>query len=134
MGRLKKAGVDCLTLLAEVYQEAGLVDPIKIPYYPPDWHLHRDAERYMEGLLTYTRELDPVKLPEPGDVVLWRFGRCFSHGAIVVQWPMVIHAYLNRVVSYENVEQATWLNVIGEQVEGRGQPRPVKFFSLSRWN
>jgi cell wall-associated NlpC family hydrolase len=132
-GRVKGAGVDCLTLLAEVYHEAGLVEKVKIPYYPMDWHLHRDAERYMEGLLSYTRELEVTATPQPGDIALWKFGRCFSHGAIVMNWPLVIHAYVTKTVCYENVEQAAWLNHIGENVEDRGKLRPRKFFSLTRW-
>ena len=49
--RVKGAGVDCLMLLAEVYERAGVTaGRINPPFYVPDWHLHRDAERYMEGL------------------------------------------------------------------------------------
>ena len=44
--RVKGAGVDCLMLLAEVYERAGVTaGRIKPPFYVPDWHLHRDAER-----------------------------------------------------------------------------------------
>src|SRR5690348_662962 len=39
-GRAKGAGVDCATLLADIYAETGLVAPLTIPHYPPDWHLH----------------------------------------------------------------------------------------------
>jgi NlpC/P60 family putative phage cell wall peptidase len=88
--RVKGAGVDCLMLLAEVYQRAGVCDRIEPPFYVPDWHLHRDAERYMEGLLRYT---SPIDAPEPGDIALFRFGRTFSHGAIVTEWPRLVHAY-----------------------------------------
>jgi NlpC/P60 family putative phage cell wall peptidase len=88
--RVKGAGVDCLMLLAEVYERVGIVGHIEVPHYPPDWHMHRDVERYMEGLLGYAREIDA---PEPADVALFKFGRTFSHGAIVVEWPRLIHAY-----------------------------------------
>jgi NlpC/P60 family putative phage cell wall peptidase len=88
--RVKGAGVDCLMLLAEVYERAGVAAPIEPPFYVPDWHLHRDAERYEEGLLHYAR---PVEAPDAGDIALFRFGRTFSHGAIVVGWPRLIHAY-----------------------------------------
>jgi cell wall-associated NlpC family hydrolase len=122
----RNGGIDCLTLLAEVFAEAGLVEKVAIPHYPPDWHLHRDAERYLEGLLKYTREIQG--LPQPGDIALWKFGRCFSHGAIVTQWPQVIHAYVNSSVRFENAETARWLMFIGEGRE-RGKPRPIRFFS-----
>ena len=90
MARLKGVGCDCLTLLAAVYEAAGVVPAIEIPFYPPDWHLHRGVERYMDGLLAYAHEVDAAA---PGDVALFRFGRCFSHGAIVVEWPRIIHAW-----------------------------------------
>ena len=90
-GRKKGHGADCLTIIAEIFTEAGLVPRIEIPYYPHDWHLHHSAERYLEGLLKYTREIQGP--PRPGDIALWKFGRGFSHGAIVIQWPQIIHAY-----------------------------------------
>jgi len=89
--RVKGAGVDCLMLLAEVYERAGIAPHIEPPFYVPDWHMHRDAERYMEGLLAYARAIDGP--PLPGDIALFRFGRTFSHGAIVARWPRLIHAY-----------------------------------------
>jgi len=89
--RVKGAGTDCLCSLAEIYERAGVVGHIEVPHYPPDWHMHRDAERYMEGLLGYAREIEGP--PEPGDIALFKFGRVFSHGAVVVEWPRVIHAY-----------------------------------------
>jgi cell wall-associated NlpC family hydrolase len=125
----RTGGVDCLTLLAEVYAEAGVVERIPIPHYPPDWHLHRSVERYLEGLLRYAHEIEGP--PQPGDIALWKFGRCFSHGAIVIAWPQVIHAYVGSSVKYENADSAEWLKRIGEGAE-RGKPRPVRFFSIWR--
>ena len=95
MGRLKGVGCDCLTLLVAVYHEADVVPAVEIPFYPPDWHLHRSAERYMEGLRRYAREVDPElgEGPQPGDAALFQFGRCFAHGVIVTGWPRVIHAW-----------------------------------------
>jgi len=90
MARLKGVGCDCLTLLAEVYEAARVIAHIEILYYPPDWHLHRGIERYMEGLLDHAREIDR---PGRGDVALFRFGRCFSHSTIVTEWPQLIHAW-----------------------------------------
>jgi cell wall-associated NlpC family hydrolase len=118
--RVKGAGVDCLMLLAEVYQRAGVVAAVEPPFYVPDWHLHRDAERYREGLLNYAREITGPPQgpgPLPGDIALFRFGRTFSHGAIVTQWPLLIHAYWNIGVVRGD---ATLYPLAG---------RPVKFFT-----
>jgi cell wall-associated NlpC family hydrolase len=115
MGRVKGAGVDCLMLLAEVYAAAGIVPHISIPFYPPDWNLHRDAERYLEGVIHYAHEV--AGPPEPGDVALFKFGRCFAHGAIVVAWPALIHAFVRVGV------------VEADATRGALEGRPVRFFS-----
>jgi NlpC/P60 family putative phage cell wall peptidase len=112
--RVKGGGVDCLMLLAEVYQRASVSGRIEPPFYVPDWHLHRDAERYMEGLLHYAR---PVDAPRPGDIALFRFGRTFSHGAIVTSWPRLVHAYWNIGV------------VWGDATLYPLKDRPVRFFT-----
>jgi NlpC/P60 family putative phage cell wall peptidase len=112
--RVKGAGVDCLMLLAEVYERAGVSRRIEPPFYVPDWHLHRDAERYMQGLLQYAR---PVEMPAPGDIALFRFGRTFSHGAIVTSWPRLIHAYWSIGV------------VWGDATLHPLKDRPVRFFT-----
>lgn len=130
MGRIKGSGVDCLTLLANVFEDSKLIDKIDIPFYPKDWHLHRDAERYFEGLLQYTKEIK--ENPQPGDIVLWKFGRCYSHGAIVIKWPVVIHAHIGVGCCYEDVSNAVWLTHIGENTINKGKIRPTKFFSYWR--
>jgi cell wall-associated NlpC family hydrolase len=109
-GRVKGAGVDCLTLLAEVYERAGVVPHIDVPYYPADWNLHRDIERYLEGVARHAREFDDHD-PLPGDFVLVKFGRCFAHSAIVVDWPgRVIHAWVDlRQVGWGDVRQPPFL-------------------------
>lgn len=122
-GRVKGAGCDCLTLLAEVYAEAGVLPRVHVPYYPSDWHLHRSAERYLEGLSQYAHE---ISVPEAGDIALWKIGRCFSHGAIVVKWPNIIHACYGRACCEENIESADWLT----HSHPKGRARPVKFFSV----
>ncbi|MEY2891173.1 MAG: hypothetical protein RJA98_1081 [Pseudomonadota bacterium] len=97
-GRIKGVGVDCLMLLAEVYERAGVVPHIDPGEYPTDWHLHRSEELYLAGLERHTRE---VQTPALGDICMFRFGRCYSHGGIVVQAgsdPTVAHAYINRGV------------------------------------
>lgn len=90
-GRVKGAGVDCGTLICEVYEAVGLMDHLDPRPYPQDWHLHQMGQRYLELILQVCL---PVEVPEPGDIVLYHFGKCISHGAIVVEWPTIVHSYL----------------------------------------
>jgi cell wall-associated NlpC family hydrolase len=86
-------GVDCLTFVVEVFGRQGFDTSYfhRVPFYPQDWHLHRADERYLAGVLEYSREI--VGPPQPGDIVLFRFGRCFAHGGIITAWPMMVHAW-----------------------------------------
>jgi NlpC/P60 family putative phage cell wall peptidase len=98
-GRIKGAGVDCAMLLLEVYQRAGLIPEGYDPgIYAPEWHLHRSEELYLAGVERFATPLPEGAEPQPGDIALFRFGRTISHGAIVLEWPGVIHSYRGQGV------------------------------------
>lgn len=89
-GAVKGAGVDCGMLLVKVFSDVGLIEPFDPRPYPAQWALHQSAERYLTLIQSYSREI--VGPPLPGDVVLFQFGKCWAHGAIVINWPEIIHA------------------------------------------
>lgn len=88
--RVKGHGVDCAQFLIGVYSAVGIVREFDTDYYPMDWHLHRDEPRFLEYLLQYAKR---INAPEPGGIVMFRYGRQEAHGAIVIEWPLIIHAY-----------------------------------------
>jgi cell wall-associated NlpC family hydrolase len=90
--RVKGAGVDCGLILAEVYHAAGVAPAIDPGDYVHDWHLHRDEPIYLRTLEQYASKIEG--LPQPGDIALFRYGRSPSHGAIVIEWPTILHAYI----------------------------------------
>ena len=92
-GQLKGVGVDCAMLLYKVFNNVGLIPEITFESYSPQWHLNKSDEKYLDWVKQYSAEI--TTNPQPGDVVLYQFGRCLSHGAIVVQWPTVIHAVID---------------------------------------
>lgn len=102
MADVKGAGCDCAMLLVRVYCDLGLVARFDPRPYARDWHLHRGEERYLTFLLERARA---VAAPLPGDVVLFRYGRCFSHGGIVtIAEPLtIVHAFApaRRVIEEE---------------------------------
>ena len=78
--------------------------------YPSDWHLHRDEERYLGFVIDRARE---VEKPQPGDVMLFRWGRSYAHGGIVtVLTPLrVVHAYYpSRCVLEDEVARDAMLS------------------------
>lgn len=125
-----KGGVDCANLPACVYPEAGVVPKFPVEYYPQDWHLHHSNERYLAQVMKYARELPKGELPKPGDLAAWKFARCFSHGAIVIEWPRVIHAFMGGPCRFANAEKEHILKFIGERGDNQGKLREVKFFTL----
>jgi cell wall-associated NlpC family hydrolase len=89
---VRGAGVDCGMLIVRVFVDTGLCAPFDPRPYPPDWHLHRSDEKYLGFVFDRCVE---VAEPSVGDVVVMRFGRCYSHGGIVtVAQPLtIVHAF-----------------------------------------
>ncbi|MGH6846764.1 MAG: hypothetical protein ACREC0_04780 [Methylocella sp.] len=89
---IKGAGVDCGMFLVRVFVDSGLCEPFDPRPYADDWYLHRSDERYLGFIFDRTKEIDN---PLPGDVVVFRYGRCYSHGGIVTKVdPLtIVHAY-----------------------------------------
>ncbi len=96
------SGIDCGMLLVRIFVDTGLCEPFDPRPYAEDWMLHRSEERYLGFIFDRTKE---VASPRPGDVAVYRFGRCYSHGGIVsADNPLtIIHALkaAKRVVEEE---------------------------------
>jgi len=116
--RLRGVGVDCAMLPAAVYEAVGLIPHVE-PEYSPQWMLHRDEERFLSWVTRFAREI-PRTETGPGDLAIWKFGRCYAHAAIVIDLPEVLHAVVRgRAVLRANADRDEDL-----------RSRPVKFFTL----
>ncbi|MGH6811314.1 MAG: hypothetical protein ACREDM_02905 [Methylocella sp.] len=118
---IKGAGVDCGMLLVRVFVDTGLVPPFDPRPYADDWYLHRSEERYLGFIFDRTKEVDS---PLPGDVMVFRYGRCYSHGGIVtISDPLtIVHAFQPAdIVLEDNVASNVALSA---------PSRKPKFFSL----
>ncbi len=115
---IKGVGVDCAMLPSAVYHAVGLIPEI-MPSYTQDWMMHRDEELFLSYITPYAREIDEAEVG-PGDLVIWRFGRTYSHSAIVIDLPVVLHAVVRggAVVRGDIARDSDLTN------------RPRKFFSL----
>jgi cell wall-associated NlpC family hydrolase len=106
----KRGGTDCGMLLVAVYANVGLIPKEFDPRpYSPQWHVHRNEEKYMNYVLGFAKEVEgpPERKPLPGDLVMFKIGRVFAHGAIVINWPLVIHAVGNDSVQPDDVSRQT---------------------------
>lgn len=116
---VKGAGVDCAMILVRVYADLGLAPAHLDPRpYAPDWHLHRSEEKYLGWVERFAQ---PVATAQPGDIALWRFGRAFSHAAIVLDADgTIIHAYRDAGAV-----------VLGSLRESALSMRPRVFYSIN---
>jgi NlpC/P60 family putative phage cell wall peptidase len=102
--RVKGAGVDCAQLPIAVYHACGIIPNLN-PAYSQQWMLHRDEELYLGEIRRFAREI-PLESAKPGDLIVWKFGRVYSHSAIVIELPRVIHAVIRgRAVIEANIDQ-----------------------------
>jgi len=115
---VRGAGVDCAMFLLAVYNEAGVVPVMDVEDYPPDFMLHRDDERLLSYVEKHAFE---IETPLPGDAVLYRVGRSFAHGGIVVDWPLIIHSRVGVGVVYEEGDM------------GKLSARPRRFWRPNAW-
>ena len=127
----RDGGVDCARILIEVFAAVGLIEWFDPGDYPPDWHLHRGEELYLDWIRKFGAEV--TRAPIVGDLVVFRQGRTFSHGAICTGdpalpdpsgWPWIVHAYASAGRVSED-------NVLGSPltIMPDGSPRPIKVFS-----
>ena len=122
-----KGAVDCAMLLTRCAVDTGLVAPFDPRPYPPRWHVHRDEERFVDWLTEKlgAREIEDLR---PGDIAVWKFGRTFSHGAILINSLEVVHAYwANRMVIRTRRDEPYLSQV---SVFATVSPRPVRYFDL----
>lgn len=114
--RVKGAGVDCATLIAEVLIACGLAERDELGVYSHDWFHHASEERYMLRLLRHvTHTLDAVAYRslaiEPGNIVLTKAARSrlYNHGGIVLEaWPKVVHAVSPAVQETDAARDPLW--------------------------
>ena len=119
------AGVDCGMLIVRVFVDVGLVPPFDPRPYPADWHLHRNEEKYLGFVHDHCREIAFAEAA-PGDVVVFRYGRCHAHGAILTaQNPLtIVHAFSPaRAVIEEPIIRNATLN------DRRREPRAFRLWA-----
>ena len=114
--RIRGGGADCETFIGEVFAAAGVFTAEGIPYIPEQWFLHSKEELYLNYLSRYASEYvigpwplavgqseaalsgqrpttNSQRLPLPADIICVKSRWVYSHGAIVLAWPQVIHCF-----------------------------------------
>ncbi|MDQ6704007.1 MAG: hypothetical protein M3Z96_13450 [Pseudomonadota bacterium] len=122
-GDIKGVGVDCAMLLLRVFVDKGLCEPFDPRPYADDFYLHRSDEKYLAAILGRAKE---VAAPLPGDLMVFRYGRCYSHGGIVtLASPLtIVHAYAPAFMVLEEI--------VAQNIKLCSIKRNPKYFSYWR--
>lgn len=117
---IKGVGVDCAMLLVRVYASCGLIPADTDPRpYASDWNLHQSDQLFLGWLQQYATE-QPMQGPaRAGDVQVYHYGQCYSHGAICLGDGRMVHA----VRKHGQV-------LLGREDNMQLTSRPVKRFRL----
>lgn len=117
---IKGIGVDCANLLAQAYEQAGIVGHVEIAPYSPQWFMHHSQELFVDYVLKAGAREITEGTAGMGDCVLYKIGRCFAHGGIIVEWPReIIHAH-----------KQSGAVVTSGGLDGDLNGRPRRFFSM----
>lgn len=123
-----QGAVDCAMMLVGTYGAAGMIGDFDPRPYPPRWFQHSSEERFLGCLEQLgARETDRAATM-PGDVLVWRFGRTFAHGSVLVNSREVCHAYAaSGGVMVTGLDEPLLSTIT---FRGQDIPRPVRVFTL----
>lgn len=121
--------VDCAMLLVRVFVDTGKLAPFDPRPYPQRWHLHHSEERFL-GWIEDKLGAKLVNEARIGDVLVYQWGRCFAHGAILVNSEEVIHAYgfAGMVIVSRRDEALLKFSSLG--IKYGTWNRPVRFYDV----
>jgi len=125
----RDGAVDCAMLAVRCYVDTGRLAPFDPRPYPPDWHRHKSEQRFL-GWIQDTLGACEVEAPRLGDVVVYQFGRCFSHSGITINSTEIVHAfYIAGCVLVSDMDEPVLKSVT---LAAKDYPRPRKYFDV--WN
>lgn len=113
-GESRSQGVDCLGLLLCFYREMGLGIQYRRQFYQADWFKHTANERYLDGLMQYGVNVEPLHI-RPGDVLYFKTMLLtpakidrVTHAGISVGGEEFIHAFNRNPVRISRISERAW--------------------------
>lgn len=133
-GTIKGRGVDCISLVAMIYKEIGLISEYNPPKYRMDNGLYMDKsileeEAEKSGVVRivwrrlvgeFRKAIDFDVIVKPGDMITGKRGKVPHHSALVLGKGQVIHAILGAGVCYGTLRDP----IIARAVETIYRPKP----------
>lgn len=101
---IKGVGADCATLIYGIMRNVGIFEEQEIGIFSHDWFCHTSEEKYLQRVLRHAYKLTEGTTyrsleAKPGCICLFRTpsSKVYNHGAIVIKWPMIVHAIMPAV-------------------------------------
>ena len=102
-------GCDCTGLLICVAKNIGYMNKFKLRNYSLDWNLHSGAGDYIIQGLNKIGEEIPKSTTQPGDILVFKFGRCDAHIGILVNDDLFVHSYFEaKKCKYGRLKNSDW--------------------------
>lgn len=110
--RVRGKGIDCAKLCMAATEDAGLlpVGTIVAEGYSNEWHLHQSGEKMLEYFQKYC---SPVDTMQPGDFLLYQYGRCISHAGVYIGNDTICHSLVGHGVILSNINDVMFLDAKG---------------------
>jgi NlpC/P60 family putative phage cell wall peptidase len=114
-GRVKGAGCDCATFLAEVLIACGLAEREELGVYSHDWFHHSGEDRYKLRILRHAvKTMEAVAYRSlavaPGNLVLTSVAhsKVYNHAGVITAWPRLVHAVAPHVIETDASRDPMW--------------------------
>lgn len=110
--RVRGHGIDCAKLCMAAVEDAGLMpmDTILAEGYSNEWHLHHGEEFMLGYFRKYCTKVDTL---QPGDFMLYQYGRCISHAGVYIGNDTICHSMLGHGVILSNINDVMFLDAKG---------------------
>ena len=104
----KGLGTDCGMFIIGVYAKLGLIKEEKPDFYPEDWAWHKPVGEMFELIVQkYCVEIKKEEM-QPGDLILYQFGKCLSHSSLLLKDDFIIHSERGVGVTISNRYSTRW--------------------------
>ena len=102
-------GCDCTGMLIGALHGFNKLKTYKLRKYPPDWNLHAGASDFIHEELLRVADDIPDDEASPGDILLFRFGKCPAHAGVLIQGQMFAHCHVHgKKCCYSMLNNSPW--------------------------
>jgi cell wall-associated NlpC family hydrolase len=105
---VKGIATDCGLFIMRVYANCGLCTFEQPEFYPTDWAWHSPTGEWFKNIVLDSCHQVSKEEVGIGDIILYKFGKTLSHGAILMENDMIIHSELGIGVTVSNRYANTW--------------------------